>query len=285
MKMKLHNAIMDKGKCKLLLLYLLKQLDKVCVAGGIRYYAYAGTILGAVRHYGMIPWDDDIDVVISRKDYNRFVEICEERLKKPVVVRTRENDPFFCAEYIKLCFQDDEHGYSDLSIDVFILDETNPANKLLRWLQNLLVLNLYSIKYYKVSREDGHTRYIPHNPIKHLYLALWSILPYRFIDWLLWKTMQWHGTNPSAYTIWGSHYNYNKVTFAKELWSGLHTLKFENTTIPVPTHFLDILQQMYGPSFMSLPSPDKRVDHGVRDIHCQALDLDMIFQEVNQGEL
>ncbi|MDE6558154.1 MAG: LicD family protein, partial [Clostridia bacterium] len=57
------------------LLDMLKWFHAFCVEHNLRYYALGGTLLGAVRHKGFIPWDDDIDVGMPRKDYNRFIKL------------------------------------------------------------------------------------------------------------------------------------------------------------------------------------------------------------------
>ena len=57
---------------------LLKKLDEVCKKHSLRYWIECGTLLGAIRHQGFIPWDDDIDVVMPRKDYDKLYEISKE---------------------------------------------------------------------------------------------------------------------------------------------------------------------------------------------------------------
>ena len=271
---------MKKSDTKVLLLYLLKQLEKICEEGNITYYAYAGTLLGSVRHGGLIPWDDDIDVVIDRKDYDAFVEASKKVLVDPVVIHTRENDPYFCQEYIKLCFKDDILGYSDISIDVFVLDETNPKRKLFRALQNSIVQSLYPIKVYKISRLQGEKPYKPKNKIKHLFLAAASLLPLKTIEKLHKKTMTAEKKLCTHYVIWGSHYSYKKVTFDKNMWKGSVSIPYENTIINAAENYKDSLLQMYGKNYMQLPPEDKRVDHGVRELNCSALDFEKIKQEV-----
>ena len=57
-------------------LTILEEIDKICREQNIRYSLCGGTMLGAIRHGGFIPWDDDIDICMPRPDYNRFVEYC-----------------------------------------------------------------------------------------------------------------------------------------------------------------------------------------------------------------
>ncbi len=71
---------------------ILREFDRVCQKYGITWYADYGTLLGAVRHQGFIPWDDDIDVSIMRKDYNRFIEAASKEFSFPYKVHDPEND-------------------------------------------------------------------------------------------------------------------------------------------------------------------------------------------------
>ena len=71
---------------------LLEQFDRVCKKHGLRYFVYYGTLLGAVRHQGYIPWDDDIDVVMFRDDYERFQLIASEEFTEPYFFQNSYTD-------------------------------------------------------------------------------------------------------------------------------------------------------------------------------------------------
>ncbi len=264
--------IMDKEKARILLLYLLRKLNTICETYNIPYYASGGTCLGTIRHNGFIPWDDDIDVMIPRKYYVQFIEACKRYLEEPVIIRTRENDPYFCSEYIKLCFQDEKLGYSDLAIDVFFLDETNPERKFFRSFQNFLLIQLYYIKIYKVGNLGKGSPYCPRNPLRRIWLEIFSrILSLRIID-------RWHKAIMIAeksigeYWInWGSCYSYKKATYSKKALGTPQKVPFENLYVYVAEHTEEILTHLYGPNYMIPPPPEKRTDHGVREIHCPML--------------
>ena len=266
-----HNEMMDKAKARMLLLYLLRKLNEICETEGIPYYASGGTCLGAVRHKGFIPWDDDIDVMIPRKYYASFVEACGRRLEAPVVIRTRENDPYFCCEYIKLCFRDEKIEYSDLSIDVFFLDETDTKRTIFRAVQNFILIQLYYIKKYQVGRLGKGIPYTPKSILRRIWLYLWSALPMSTIDNWHKATMLAEKTEGDFWINWGSCYSYKKATYLKKALGTPRKMPFEDTYVYVAEHTEEILIHLYGPNYMTPPPPEKRTDHGVRDIHCQML--------------
>lgn len=274
--------LMDKSDVRVLLLYLLKYINNICEEAEIPYYASAGTCLGAVRHKGLIPWDDDIDIMIPRKYYNLFVEKCSQMLESPVIIRTRENDPSFCCEYIKMCFKDDVFGYSDLSIDVFFLDETNPERKIFRAIQNKILIDLYFTKKYKVSKAKIGDKYIPHNPFKRIYLSILSVLlSFKFIEKLHKKTMLAEKKQGEYWINWGSCYSYKKATYSKKAFGIPQKLQYENTYIYAPEKPEVMLTQLYGENYMTPPPPEKRTDHGVRKLNCKELDIESIRKEID----
>lgn len=95
-------AAYDIRPLQLRILDILVAFDKVCREHNLRYYLWAGTMLGAVRHKGFIPWDDDADVAMPREDYERLVAHCDEWLPQPMELTCLEKNPKFTGTYAKL---------------------------------------------------------------------------------------------------------------------------------------------------------------------------------------
>ena len=83
-------------------LELLRLFLEVCARLELTYYVLGGTLLGAVRHQGFIPWDDDIDVGMPRKDYTVFLQQAQQHLPEDIFLQTCFTDPAFPANYAKL---------------------------------------------------------------------------------------------------------------------------------------------------------------------------------------
>ena len=65
-----------------IILGITKYIDTLCKQNGIDYYLLGGSAIGAIRHLGFIPWDDDLDIVMDSSNYNKFVSVCREQLDK-----------------------------------------------------------------------------------------------------------------------------------------------------------------------------------------------------------
>ena len=89
-------------KLQLTELEMLKEFDKVCRKHNIKYSIWGGTLLGAVRHKGFIPWDDDIDVVMLRKEYNKFTKVANELDPNNCYYQDNNTDPYYRWGYGKL---------------------------------------------------------------------------------------------------------------------------------------------------------------------------------------
>lgn len=84
------------------LLDILCQIDTICKKHDIQYFLCGGTLLGAVRHKGFIPWDDDLDIMMKRNDYNRFCEIAPSELKNPYFFQSERTDPGHLLRHAKI---------------------------------------------------------------------------------------------------------------------------------------------------------------------------------------
>lgn len=112
---------------------LLGVMEEICKRHNIKWFADGGTLLGAVRHKGFVPWDDDIDIQMLREDYDRFIEVCKDELKEPYFLQWAGTEKGFQPWHAKLrhddttgstrfeteCFPEWHRG---IFIDIFPLD-------------------------------------------------------------------------------------------------------------------------------------------------------------------
>lgn len=141
---------------QLTMLEILKVFDKFCREYGLKYSLYAGSLLGAVRHKGFIPWDDDLDVCMSRADYEKFLELWQKAPVAGYVLQNKENSRYFDQSFSKIrkdhtTFLQDEwqigNHHTGIFLDVFPLDRI-PNGKL-----NRAMYKWHCMKYQLLTRE------------------------------------------------------------------------------------------------------------------------------------
>ena len=122
------------------MLNMLVDIDEVCRKHGLCYYLAYGTLLGAVRHHGFIPWDDDADIMMPRKDYEKFLRIAPDELGSQYFVQYYKTEPYYRHPFAKIrrngtacIIQDHRHirMHQGIFVDVFPL-ENAPSSKLMR---------------------------------------------------------------------------------------------------------------------------------------------------------
>lgn len=97
-----HEGDTILRQCQLVQLHLLHVFDRICQENGLNYLLEGGTLLGAMRHNGFIPWDDDLDVGMPRKDYERFLKIAPDLLPEDVCLQTPADTPRLAIPFAKL---------------------------------------------------------------------------------------------------------------------------------------------------------------------------------------
>ena len=112
---------------------ILKEVHSICMKNNIKYFLHFGTLIGAVRHNGFIPWDDDIDIGMLRPDYEKFLKIVKNNLSKDYIVQNQKTDKGFAFCFTKIMLQDTvwieqnsirtNKKYNGIYIDVFPFDK------------------------------------------------------------------------------------------------------------------------------------------------------------------
>lgn len=144
---------------QLTMLEMLKLVDKICRENNIQYSLCSGTLLGAVRHKGFIPWDDDLDIRMTRENYDKFLEVWSKLKPEGYFLQNKENSPRFSHSFSKVrkehtafVQKEKEKGiyHTGIFIDIFPLDRI-PKNRIKK-----SIFKFQCIKYQIYTRENLH---------------------------------------------------------------------------------------------------------------------------------
>ena len=228
-------------QCQLVMLRMLKIFDYLCTKHEIKYFLTGGTLLGAVRHRGFIPWDDDLDVGKTRDNYEKFIQHAVPELPDDIFFQNIETDAFYRQkDYVDARLRDKYSSYSHtgkksnawhegLQVDIFVYDRSFLPHNFFVITQNILLKWLNSYK-------------------KRVRILKWIS---RYSPFLL---------------VYASNYlqNYGLLkggTYIKEKeYSNLIKVKFEDMEACIPKEFDSYLKRQYS-NYMELPSVDKRISN------------------------
>lgn len=242
---------------------LLSQLLDVCKKHDINVQVFAGTLLGAVRHKGMIPWDDDIDVAMSRDDFNKLCSVAQDEFRFPYFFQTALNDQKYFLGFGRLrnsmttgvIIGNESKDYNNgIYIDVFPLDGL-PNSKFFSCLQRRLQLLVVKCctTYVRDRRKDNSVIEVASRMIRP---AL------RLLDF-----SRWYGLYVKVLSLWTKHTN--KLCLRTHFRFGEHycifkseladtiELPFESLMVPVPRAYSAVLTRIYG-NYMEFPPASLR---------------------------
>ncbi|MGN1183120.1 MAG: phosphorylcholine transferase LicD [Faecalibacillus sp.] len=247
---------------------ILKEFDAFAKENNIKYFLCGGTLLGAIRHEGFIPWDDDIDICLLREDYDRMISLVREK-------RTFQNKPQyrFCLPlddnyiypYVKIV---DDHTIvyeKDINhkfclgvwIDIFPMDSWPESKKEIG-----KVLKKHSkYKFFNKIYVAGHLSSIQKKIIGTIGKIGYAIIchgkTYKY-----WVSKMLSLIEPSQSEIVGNRAwpNKDKEMFNKKIFEQVEYKKFVDQEFPVPSGYHDYLTRMYG-NYMEIPKPEDRIYH------------------------
>lgn len=245
------------------LLEILIEFDRICRKHNIQYFLDSGTALGAVRHGGFIPWDDDIDVGMLRSEYDRFMEIAPEELSSLFYLQSREVDANYNKYHAKLrrrhtIFPEegtDSFEERGIFIDIFPFDYIS---------NNSVVANIelrLNIRFQRLLRIKKGGRYC--NTLgKRLIGLLFVWCPASLLERLYYKFQRWHNVHPTNRVtsyLYKMQYK-RKITFPAKSIFPSKTCIFAGREFQIMNDANDYLTHMYS-DYMALPPKEQRVYH------------------------
>lgn len=256
------NRLLTIDEIKQTELSILDYIDSVCKQHNIRYYLAYGTLLGAIRHKGFIPWDDDIDIYMLREDYDRFIKLLSVENESHFSLLSIYNDSDYFYEFAKVV--DNRTGIKadnlkairneGVWVDIFPLDDAPKYLRMFKWLINIIVacriLSVYeSFPYEKRS---------------------WVFYPMWFLSRLLGSGFFLKLSDrivksgkSNDYVGYMCSMGVSKYFFSKLWCDDTVLVDFEGKKYPAFKHFDDYLKYQYG-NYMQLPPEEKRVSHPMK---------------------
>jgi len=256
----------SSDQLKKLQVEMLKKIHGFCEEKELCYFLAYGTLIGAIRHKGYIPWDDDIDIMMPRKDYNKFINTFNGFYSELKVFSPELNIDYY-APYTNVVNTNTvlverstlHRGFEmGVKIDVFPIDTVpqdleeynlfsnrlESFNDILRWKRSRIRFN----SYYK------STIILIINKIKYCFVK------YRTIQKEIIKTIDLEKKSNSVFVDNAVFPVYKKKRFNKDLISSIVKVEFEGETFNAPVGYDKILRIIYG-DYMTLPPEEKRIPH------------------------
>lgn len=276
--MKYKNTDIDIRDVQQIELEILIEFDRICKFYSIPYQLFGGTLLGAIRHKGFIPWDDDIDVCMLRKDYEYFLSVYKNVLSNQFFLQTCYTDKTSIVQFAKIrrketIFKTGKDLESSenvgIYIDIFPMDNIKPSSFL-----GKMQPKIFSF-FYALSSSTNINRVIRSRKgiiriTRKMFYYLSKIIPKKVFDDQAQKALKLFD---NSYTEYVSHLSngaskkryYKFMRKAKDFNNNiLHT--FEGHMFPIPKNYDEVLKRIYG-DYMTLPPKEEQYPHhGVEEI-------------------
>lgn len=256
------------------LLIITDEIDRICKKNNINYSLIGGSMLGAIRHKGFIPWDDDLDVGMLRDDYDKFLKACEKDLNDKFLLQTNENDSHYVYGFAKILVKGTylvQFGHEKtkhqkgIYVDIFPYDFI-PVDEKARGIQskkNFVLIRLLRRKFGDDDRTTwGWKKWVAFAiaDVINLFLSQKYLISKLNSNMRLYsKTQTENVSNMSGY------YGYEKETVPASYFHSFIRVPFENRLYPIVSEYDAFLTKYYG-DYMKLPPIEKRRTHGFKEL-------------------
>ena len=271
------------------LLSLFKSLIDILEQNGLQYWTCGGTTLGAVRHQGLIPWDDDIDIYMPRKDYDAFLEIAEKRLPAGYGIVSLKDKGYFLpyAKFVNTnttLWEYAEYPFIiGVFIDIFPLDNANGRRREILSHKSDCIKNIGKFKLcinektaFQFLKEGHYLAFLykvlySHKGKESKYLAKYEDIVKKYSTGSGWAALCWSQATG--------------ILFERSWFDEYVSLPFNGLNVRVPKGYDEYLTCRYG-DYMKLPPEDQRVPcHERYYVNLEeGLTLEEVKERIKQGE-
>lgn len=253
----------DSQELKSIQLSILRNVHKFCITHNIKYSLAFGTLLGAVRHQGYIPWDDDIDIMMLRSDYEKFIHSYTSDKYKVI---THTVDPHYMLPFAKVyalqtLINEDSNMIVELgiNIDVFPVDNypQNERNAKFFFLQKKIISDIHSLKIIKLSKQR--------NIFKNAFLCIsqfvLTFIPLSFLTNLIERiSKRYEYQVVSMVGVLAPTDSKYKWKVPKTVFNNYSSLAFEHESFMTIVDYDIYLKSTYG-NYMQLPPIEQQISH------------------------
>lgn len=244
---------------------MLDEFVRICEENNLQYFIIGGTLLGAVRHKGFIPWDDDLDVAMPRKDYEQFLKIANKEINTKYLIDNIKTNPNYYLSFTKMrkkntIFEQDVqikyNGPKGVWIDIFPLDETKNINSKLTFIQKKLGDLVSRLVLYKNYVVMGKFKIIKRLVGRLVFLSNKTML--KCLDNIY--QMQNNNKENKCVINFPSVYSYSQETNEKIDYFPSKKVEFEGKEYNAPKDYDKVLRKIFN-NYMELPPVEKRITH------------------------
>lgn len=263
---------------QLVQLEIAKEIKRICDENDIQYFLDSGTFLGAVRHGGFIPWDDDMDMGMLRSDFEKFVQIAPQALSDKYFLQTWDNDQNYPMAFAKVRKKDTlfkeaatkntEH-HSEIFVDIFPYDvypmeqkDRNRQGKKIMRYRYMMMMKAGMTPWY---RDKGMRRIMVFFKYQ-LYKFMSCFYKRDDLKKTLFQEITKYNTETSDNLYVGAGISkYGRWVIPARVFEKYTTMRFEDTDFSVVEDYDTYLSAVYG-DYMTLPPLEKRVNHQIVEI-------------------
>lgn len=271
----------DVKNVQMKILEIMKYIDKLCRDNGIVYYIMGGTALGAVRHSGFIPWDDDLDIFMTPEEYEKFKSVFCSQQSEQFVLQEWKTVPQY-LEYAKIrmngttfiesVYKNRKDLHQGIYVDIMILHKV-PNNK---FVQKLVYFESKFVTLYGLSQRNWR----PKSKGQKIILGCLKILPQKLIAKMCYKRIYKYDDREAnyKYCYWITPAKFKNGLFDKEFFEDPIDIPFEDTILYGSSHIKEYLEYRYG-DYMKLPSEEQRK----AAVHAEIFDTNKDYREYIEG--